>query len=145
MLRRAEPENVMGCDLPRGPGGRDGRRRMHFPAEMGMSGVAALDILSFARVGTERLGNVPVWQSTVPSLCFRAGYNRAMNGITIYVDWTYFLGMVGTLIGIAYYANGRFTKIETTVEWLKEILLEIKVKLDDRGRGQCDHDSFTHR
>ena len=58
-----------------------------------------------------------------------------MNGITIYVDWTYFLGIVGTLIGIAYYANGRFTKIETTVEWLKEILLEIKERLED-GKGQ---------
>jgi hypothetical protein len=56
-----------------------------------------------------------------------------MNGITIYVDWPYFLGTVGTLIGIAYYANGRFTKIETTVEWLKEILLEIKVRLEDRA------------
>jgi hypothetical protein len=61
-----------------------------------------------------------------------------MNGITIYVDWTYFLGIVGTLIGIAYYANGRFTKIETTVEWLKEILLEIKERLED-GTGQRRH------
>jgi hypothetical protein len=58
-----------------------------------------------------------------------------MNGITIYVDWTYFLGIVGTLIGIAYYANGRFTKIETTIEWLKQILLEIKERLED-GKGQ---------
>jgi hypothetical protein len=54
-----------------------------------------------------------------------------MNGIIIYVDWAYFLGIVGTLIGIAYYANGRFTKIETTVEWLREILLEIKARLED--------------
>jgi hypothetical protein len=61
-----------------------------------------------------------------------------MNGITIYVDWAYFLGIVGTLIGIAYYANGRFTKIETTVEWLKEILLEIKERLED-GKGQPRH------
>lgn len=58
-----------------------------------------------------------------------------MNGITIYVDWAYFLGIVGTLIGIAYYANGRFTKIETTVEWLKEILLEIRERLEDE-KGQ---------
>ena len=58
-----------------------------------------------------------------------------MNGITIYVDWAYFLGIVGTLIGIAYYANGRFTKIETTVEWLKQLLLEIKERLED-GTGQ---------
>jgi hypothetical protein len=61
-----------------------------------------------------------------------------MNGITIYVDWAYFLGIVGTLIGIAYYANGRFTKIETTIEWLKEILLEIKERLEN-GKGQARH------
>ena len=60
-------------------------------------------------------------------------YNRTMNGLTIYVDWAYFLGIVGTLIGIAYYANGRFTKIETTVEWLKQILLEIKERLEERN------------
>ena len=65
-------------------------------------------------------------------------YNRKMNGITIYVDWAYFLGIVGTLIGIAYYANGRFTKIETTVEWLREILLEIKERLED-GKSQPRH------
>jgi hypothetical protein len=72
-----------------------------------------------------------------------------MNGITIYVDWRYFLGIVGTLIGIAYYANGRFTKIEITVEWLKEILLEIKTTLEDRtGQRQVNpqsRDSSLHR
>ena len=56
-----------------------------------------------------------------------------MNGLTIYVDWQYFLGILGALIGLAYYANGRFTKIETTVEWLKETLLEIKQQLDTEG------------
>jgi hypothetical protein len=66
-----------------------------------------------------------------------------MNGITIYVDWAYFLGIVGTLIGIAYYANGRFTKIETTVEWLKEILLEIKTRLEQGDR--TSHVSSGHR
>jgi hypothetical protein len=54
-----------------------------------------------------------------------------MNGLIIYVDWQYFLGILGALIGMAYYANGRFTKIETTVEWLKETLLEIKEQLDN--------------
>ena len=57
-------------------------------------------------------------------------YNPTMNGLTIYVDWQYFLGILGALIGMAYYANGRFTKIEMTVEWLREILLEIKKQLD---------------
>jgi hypothetical protein len=62
-----------------------------------------------------------------------------MNGITIYVDWAYFLGIVGTLIGIAYYANGRFTKIETTVEWLKELLLEIKARLEEGTEQRQDN------
>jgi hypothetical protein len=57
---------------------------------------------------------------------------RAMNGLIIYVDWQYFLGILGALIGMAYYANGRFTKIETTVEWLKKLLLEIKTGLETR-------------
>jgi hypothetical protein len=70
-------------------------------------------------------------------------YNPAMNGLTIYVDWTYFFGIVGTLIGIAYYANGRFTKIETTVEWLKEILLEIKTGLE-QGTVQHEDDQFAY-
>jgi hypothetical protein len=55
-----------------------------------------------------------------------------MNGLTINIDWPYFLGIVGTLVGMAYYANGRLTKIETTVEWLKELLLELRDRLDDR-------------
>jgi hypothetical protein len=63
-----------------------------------------------------------------------------MNGITIYVDWSYFLGIVGTLIGIAFYANGRFTKIETTIEWLKGTLLEIKSRLED-GTGPSQANS----
>jgi hypothetical protein len=79
----------------------------------------------------------------VPGVWFPRLYNRAMNGITIYVDWAYFLGIVGTLIGIAYYANGRFTKIETTVEWLKEILLEIKTRLEQDDR--TSHVSSGHR
>jgi hypothetical protein len=84
----------------------------------------------------QRLGNFPVRQRAVSGVHSVPAYNRAMNGITIYVDWAYFLGIVGTLIGIAYYANGRFTKIETTIEWLKEILLEIKTRLE---QGTVQH------
>jgi hypothetical protein len=45
-----------------------------------------------------------------------------MNGIVIYINWEYFLGLIGALIGIAYYANGRFTTLETSVDWLTETL-----------------------
>jgi hypothetical protein len=68
-----------------------------------------------------------------------------MNGITIYVNWAYFLGIIGTLIGIAYYANGRFTKIETTVEWLKQILLEIKAELERRDNWGSPPSSHHRR
>jgi hypothetical protein len=64
-----------------------------------------------------------------------------MNGLTIYVDWQYFLGIIGALIGTAYYANGRFTKIETTVEWLRQTLLEIKAQLEDKAVHRSDLDS----
>jgi hypothetical protein len=91
----------------------------------------------------QRLGNIPFRKKAEPGVRSLRLYNRAMNGITIYVDWAYFLGIVGTLIGIAYYANGRFTKIETTVEWLKEILLEIKTRLEQGDR--TSHVSSSHR
>lgn len=40
--------------------------------------------------------------------------------LTININWEYFLAALGTLIVLAYYANGRFTKLETNVEWLKK-------------------------
>jgi len=46
--------------------------------------------------------------------------------LTIYINWEYFLGIIGALIGLAYYTNGRFTKIETSLEWMKEALQELK-------------------
>jgi hypothetical protein len=68
-----------------------------------------------------------------------------MNGITIYIDWPYFLGIIGSLIAMVYYANGRFTKIETTVEWLKETLLEITSTLEDEmiQRASDSHSPFS--
>jgi hypothetical protein len=45
-----------------------------------------------------------------------------MDGIVININWEYFLGLIGTIIGIAYYANGRLARLETSVEWLKEAI-----------------------
>jgi hypothetical protein len=50
-----------------------------------------------------------------------------MNNVTISISWEYFLGLFGTLIGIAYYANGRFTKLETSVEWLTDTFRGLKI------------------
>jgi hypothetical protein len=53
--------------------------------------------------------------------------SEVMNTLVISINWEYFLGVVGTLIGIAYYANGRFTRLETSVEWLTETFRGLKI------------------
>jgi hypothetical protein len=50
-----------------------------------------------------------------------------MNNVIININWEYFLGLVGTLIALAYYANGRFTRLETSVEWLTETFRGLKI------------------
>jgi hypothetical protein len=50
-----------------------------------------------------------------------------MNNVIINVNWEYFLGLIGTLIALAYYANGRFTRLETSVEWLTETFRALKL------------------
>jgi len=62
-----------------------------------------------------------------------------MSDITINIDWPYFLGVIGALIGVAYYANGRMTKLETSVEWLKEALLELKDKSEELAKSLTDN------
>jgi len=54
-----------------------------------------------------------------------------MNTLVINISWEYFLGVVGSLIAIAYYANGRFTGLETDVEWLKETISELLITAEN--------------
>jgi hypothetical protein len=54
-----------------------------------------------------------------------------MEGLVIYISWEYFLGIVGSLIAIAYYANGRFTGLETDVGWLKEAISELVINAEN--------------
>ena len=56
-----------------------------------------------------------------------------MNGLIIYINWEYFFGVIGVLIGIAYYANGRLTRLETSVEWLKDTLKALKSELENNN------------
>jgi hypothetical protein len=56
---------------------------------------------------------------------------RCMNGISIYVNWEYFLGILGALIGLAYYANGRLTRLETSVDWLAETVRELAIRAEN--------------
>ena len=60
-------------------------------------------------------------------------HTETMNDIIIYINWEYFLGLLGTIIGLAYYANGRLTKVETSLEWLKDAVRELRVKMEQRS------------
>lgn len=52
--------------------------------------------------------------------------------ILIQVDWIYFLGIIGALIAVAWYSNGRFTKIETSVGWIEKLLQGLKLGIDNK-------------
>jgi hypothetical protein len=54
-----------------------------------------------------------------------------MDAIVINISWEYFLGVTGSLIVLAYYANGRFTALETDVGWLKEMLSELSIRAEN--------------
>jgi hypothetical protein len=54
-----------------------------------------------------------------------------MDAIVINISWEYFLGVMGSLIALAYYANGRFTALETDIGWLKEMLSELAIKAEN--------------
>ena len=61
---------------------------------------------------------------------------ESMSELSIHIGWEYFLGVVGTLIGIAYYTNGRLTRLETTVDWVKEALARLTTKLESPTDGR---------
>lgn len=54
-----------------------------------------------------------------------------MDAIVISIGWEYFLGILGALIAIAYYSNGRLTALETDIGWLKEMISELSIKTEN--------------
>lgn len=64
--------------------------------------------------------------------------------LTINLNWEYFLAVIGTLIALAYYANGRFTRLETNVEWLKNAIGRL-VSHDQPARKRQRHHSTIPR
>jgi hypothetical protein len=54
-----------------------------------------------------------------------------MDTLVISIGWEYFLSLVGALIAIAYYTNGRFTVLETDVGWLKETISELVINAEN--------------
>lgn len=74
---------------------------------------------------------MPVRHKAESGSGFRAAYYGAMDAIVINIDWQYFLGIIGSLIALAYYAQGRFVALETNVTWLKEMIGELAIRADN--------------
>jgi hypothetical protein len=51
--------------------------------------------------------------------------------ITITVGWQWALGIFGLLILIAWKGSARFTALETSMEWIKRTLNELKIAVDN--------------
>ena len=54
-----------------------------------------------------------------------------MDALSINISWEFFLSLMSSLIVIAYYANGRFTGLETDVQWLKETISELLISAEN--------------
>src|SRR5205807_7055948 len=58
--------------------------------------------------------------------------------LTIIIGWEFFLGILGTLIALAYYSNGRLTRMETNFDWLADAVRDLTVKLENLSAKAFD-------
>lgn len=54
-----------------------------------------------------------------------------MNDLVINISWEYFLGIVGSLVALAYYAGSRLTGLESDVQWLSEAVRDLTIKAEN--------------
>lgn len=54
--------------------------------------------------------------------------------VTINVGWEWALGIFGLLILIAWKGSARFTSLETSMEWVKQTLAELKIAIENGSR-----------
>lgn len=66
-----------------------------------------------------------------------------MQTISINIEWSYFLGIMGSLIFIAWYTSARFTVLETSMQWVKDILNDIKTASDNTGPNKSAFGSLS--
>lgn len=64
-----------------------------------------------------------------------------MDTVSINISWEFFLTAIGSLIALAYYANGRFTGLETNVEWLKDTVSELLINAENVRTKLFEHGS----
>lgn len=54
--------------------------------------------------------------------------------ITINVGWEWALGIFGLLILIAWKGSARFTSLETSMNWVKQTLTELKIAIQNESQ-----------
>jgi hypothetical protein len=54
-----------------------------------------------------------------------------MSDLMINIGWEYFLGIIGSVVALAYYASARFTRLETDVQWLSDTVRELTLRAEN--------------
>ena len=54
-----------------------------------------------------------------------------MNDLVINVSWEYFLGILSSIVALAYYTSGRFSRLETNVEWLSDAVRDLTIRAEN--------------
>lgn len=59
-----------------------------------------------------------------------------MEGLIIKIDWPYFLGIMSSLIAIAWYSSGRFSKTETLLDTIDKRLTNVEGRFSGAFQSQ---------
>jgi hypothetical protein len=54
-----------------------------------------------------------------------------MSDLIINISWEYFLGILGSILALAYYAGSRFTRLESDVRWLSNTVRELTIRAEN--------------
>ncbi len=54
---------------------------------------------------------------------------QSMEPILIQIDWIYFLGIVGVLVGIAWYSRKKISALETSITRLGKVVNKIEERV----------------
>jgi hypothetical protein len=58
-------------------------------------------------------------------------YHRGMNDLVINVSWEFFVSIIGSLVALAYYASGRFSRVESDVRWLADAVRDLTIRAEN--------------
>ena len=72
-----------------------------------------------------------------------------MATLTIQISWEYGLGIIGAIIAgsasIAWYASSRLTALETSMEWVKRTVVELKLAIENANAPKPAYKSGKKR